>query len=42
MAELFETLREVGFALDGFRQDVIGYCTTLKWIIGGVGLEYPN
>ncbi|MHA7849400.1 hypothetical protein [Roseovarius sp.] len=36
MAEPFETLREVGVALDGFRQDVIGQFTTLKWIIGGV------
>jgi len=36
MAEQFETLREVGVALDGFRMDVRGQFTTLKWIIGGV------
>lgn len=37
MAEPFETLREVGVALDGFRSDVRGQFTTLKWIMGGVG-----
>ena len=36
MAEPFETLREVGVALDGFRADVLGQFSTLKWIIGGV------
>lgn len=36
MAEPFETLREVGVALDGFRSEVTGQFTTLKWIMGGV------
>lgn len=36
MAEPFETLREVGVALDGFRNDVSGQFSTLKWIIGGL------
>jgi len=36
MAEPFETLREVGVALNSFRSEVSGQFTTLKWIMGGV------
>ena len=36
MSETFKTLREVGVALDGFREDVRGQFNTLKWIIGGI------
>lgn len=35
MAEPFETLREVGVALDGLRSETSGQFTTLKWIMGG-------
>tara|TARA_R100001369_G_scaffold90595_2_gene129846 strand:+ start:2878 stop:3309 length:432 start_codon:yes stop_codon:yes gene_type:complete len=38
MAEPFETLREVGVALDGFRSEVRGQFATLKWIIGGLAV----
>ena len=38
MAEPFETLREVGVALDGFRSDVTGQFNTLKWIMGGLAV----
>lgn len=31
----FETLREVGVALDAFRSEVSGQFTTIKWIMGG-------
>lgn len=33
MAETYETLREVGVAIDGVR----GELSSLKWIIGGLG-----
>ncbi len=35
MAEPFQTLREVGVALDAFRSEVSGQFTTIKWIMGG-------
>jgi hypothetical protein len=36
MAEQFETSREIGVALNGFRLEVAGQFSTIKWILGGV------
>jgi hypothetical protein len=36
MAEPFETLREVGVALSGFRDEVAGQFTNVKWLLGGM------
>lgn len=37
MGENYETVREVGIALEGFRSEVVSQLGTLKWVIGGVG-----
>lgn len=36
MAESFQTLREVGVALEGFRADVAGQFVNVKWILGAL------
>ncbi|WP_138422062.1 hypothetical protein [Maritimibacter alexandrii] len=36
MANEYETVREVGIAIDGFRSETIGQFTTIKWLIGGL------